>query len=136
MRVTTHVNGPASVELAWERYADPALWSTWAPQIRSVEVDGGGTVDRISAGMRGTVHALFGVSVRFEVTEVDEADHRWAWTVHLPAITLRLEHTLEPAGRARGSRTGLVVDGPAPVVLAYVPVARLALHRLVAAEPV
>ena len=83
--------------------------------------------------MRGTVHALLGVSVRFEVTEVDEARRRWAWLVRLPLLTLRLEHTVEP-WRASGTRTGLVVEGPAPVVLAYVPVARLALHRLVAAQ--
>jgi hypothetical protein len=44
---------------------------------------------------------------------------------------LRLEHTVEP-GPGSGTRTGLVVDGPAPVVMAYAPVARLALHRLVA----
>lgn len=130
MRITTHVNGPAPVELAWERYADPALWSTWAPQIRSVEIHDPGPA-RIRSGLRGTVHALFGVSVRFEVTEVDEAARTWAWTVHPPALTLRLGHTLEarPGG---GTRTGLVIDGPAPVVLAYAPVARLALHRLVA----
>ena len=132
MRVTTHVTGPAPVTLAWERYADPTLWSAWAPQIRSVETDGPGP-QRIHVGMRGTVHALLGVSVRFKVTEVDEARRRWAWLVRLPLLTLRLEHTVEP-WRASGTRTGLVVEGPAPVVLAYVPVARLALHRLVAAQ--
>lgn len=133
MHLTTSVTGPAPVDLAWERYADTTLWSGWAPQIRSVETDGPGP-ERIHVGMRGTVHALLGVSVRFEVSEVDEAARRWAWRVHLPVLTMTLEHTVEP-WRETGTRTGLVVDGPAPVVLAYVPVARLALHRLVAAEP-
>lgn len=134
MRVTTHVDGPTPVEVAWERYADPMLWSTWAPQIRSVRLDGRSRPGRIAPGVTGTVHALFGVSVPFAVTEVDEAAHRWSWTVHPPGLTMRLGHTLEARSRG-GTRTGLVVDGPAPVVLAYVPVARLALHRLVAVGP-
>lgn len=131
MRLTTHVTGPASVDLAWERYADPARWRTWAPQIRSVEIDGTSGPTRIASGATGTVHALLGVSVRFEITEVDEGARRWSWTVHPPVITMHLEHTLEP-WRATGSRTGLVIDGPAPVVLSYAPLARLALHRLLA----
>ena len=134
MRVTTHVDGPATVEVAWERYADPTLWSTWAPQIRSVHLDGGPRPARIAPGVTGTVHAFFGVSVPFEVTEVDEAAHRWTWTVHPPGLTMRLGHSLEARSAGR-TRTGIVVDGPAPAVLAYVPVARLALHRLVAAGP-
>ncbi|MCA1781062.1 MAG: SRPBCC family protein [Dermatophilaceae bacterium] len=134
MRLTTHVTGPASVELAWERYADPALWSTWAPQIRTVRIHEGDP-GRIHVGMRGTVHALFGLSVRFEVTDVDEAARTWWWTVHPPGLTLHLGHTIEPRPDGR-TRTGLIIDGPAPVVLTYAPVARLALHRLLAVDRV
>lgn len=132
MHLTTHVAGPAAPKHVWERYADTRLWSTWAPQIRSVEVEEAGS-PRIHVGMRGTVHALFGVSAHFEVTEVDEATLSWAWRVRLPLVTIRLEHTVE-ADPVSGTRTGLVVDGPGPVVMAYAPVARLALHRLVAAD--
>lgn len=130
MRVTAHVSGAAPVELAWERYAEPARWATWAPQIRSVDVG----ADRIAPGVTGTVHALFGISVPFEITEVDEANRTWSWTVHPRPVTMRLEHTVEPWGDG-GSRTGIVVHGPLPVVLSYAPLARIALHRLVAAEP-
>ena len=42
---------------------------------------------------------------------------------------MTLDHGVEPAGT--GTRTTLAVDGPAPVVLAYVPLARVALGRLV-----
>lgn len=129
MRMTTYVNGPATVEVAWERYADPALWSTWAPQIRSVEVDQEGAT-RIRPGLTGTVHAAFGIDVRYTVTEVDEAARRWAWTARPPGFTMHLTHTVEQ--HPTGTRTGLAVDGPALVLLAYLPVARLALRRLVA----
>lgn len=127
MRLPTSVTGSASVDVAWERYADPSQWATWAPQIRSVE----SSAPRIAAGVTGTVHALFGVSVDFEITEVDEAARSWSWTVRPPGLTMHLEHTVEPWGEA-GSRAGLVIDGPAPLVLTYAPIARLALHRLLA----
>lgn len=39
--------------------------------------------------------ALFGVDVRFTVTDVEEASHSWAWTVHPPALTFHLVHTVE-----------------------------------------
>jgi hypothetical protein len=129
MRLATHVRGPVPVEIAWARYADPRLWSSWAPQITGVDLDGH---PPIHAGLSGTVRALLGLRVRFEVTEVDEAARRWSWTVHPPLVTLRLDHTLEPT--STGTRAGLVVPGPAPVVLPYVPLARLALHRLLATD--
>lgn len=129
MRMTTYVSGPAAVEDAWERYADPALWSTWAPQIRSVDVDQEDAT-RIRPGLTGTVHAAFGVDVRFTITEVDEAARTWAWTAHPPGFTMHLTHTVE--SHSTGTRTGLEVDGPAVASLAYLPVARLALRRLVA----
>lgn len=127
MRLHTSVTGPAGADVAWERYADPSQWATWAPQIRSVE----SSAARIEAGVTGTVHALFGVSVDFAITEVDEASRSWSWTVHPPGLTMHLEHTVEPCGET-GSRAALVVDGPTPVVLVYAPIARLALHRLLA----
>lgn len=129
MRMTTHVDGLAPVELVWERYAVPDLWSTWAPQIRSVDVDHQGPT-RIHAGLTGTVHALFGVDIPFTINDVDAAARRWEWTVRPPLFTMHLIHTVER--HATRTRTGLVVEGPTPVVLTYVPIARLALRRLVA----
>lgn len=34
-------SGPAPPQLCWERYAVPAAWPAWAPQIRAVEVEDG-----------------------------------------------------------------------------------------------
>jgi hypothetical protein len=104
----------------WEAYADPSRWSTWAPQIRAVR-----PLERLRTGLSGEVEGLAGLRVRFEVTEVDEAAGRWTWRVHLGPAALTIEHEVADG------RTAIVLDGPAPVVVAYAPVARLALSRLV-----
>lgn len=129
--LTLRASGTAPVTLAWERYADPALWSSWAPQIQAVET----TMRRLEAGGTGTVRA--GVSpwptlgVPFRVLAVDESAHEWEWQAHLGPVRLRLEHGV--TAHLTGSSTWLRVHGPLPVVLLYAPLARLALGRLVAA---
>jgi hypothetical protein len=124
MRLTA--SGPVAPAAAWERYAVPAAWPTWAGHITSVEADG----DRLREGLRGTVSGPLGLGVRFEVTAVDEAARTWSWDVRFGPVELHLHHDVSerPGG---GTVTGLVVDGPAPVVLGYAPVARAALGRLV-----
>ncbi len=127
--LTLHAHGVADVTLAWERYADPGLWSTWAPQIQRVDT----TMERLVAGGTGTVRAGVlsrpTIGVPFEVLAVDETAMEWAWKARIGPLTLRLEHgvTTHP----EGSSTWLRVHGPLPVVLGYAPVARLALGRLV-----
>ncbi len=129
--LTLHAHGVATVTLAWERYADPALWATWAPQIQRVETG----MTRLVAGGRGTVHAgLFArptLGVPFQVLAVDEPAMEWSWQAHLGPVRLRLEHGV--TAHPTGCSTWLRVHGPLPVVLVYAPVARLALNRLVAA---
>jgi hypothetical protein len=122
------VTGPVAPARAWERYADPARWAGWAPQIRRVVLDGAGGA-RIAPGLRGRVHGPAGLRVDFVVTAVDEAARTWSWTARLGPVRLHLDHGV--AADPRGTATTLVVDGPAPVVLAYLPVTRLALRRLV-----
>jgi hypothetical protein len=128
--VTLHARGAASPAAAWERYADPRLWSTWSPQIQRVETDTArlvpGTVGVVRAGLlpRPTV------PVPFTVEEVDEAARTWTWRVRLGPATLHLEHGV--TSDVAGSATWLRVRGPLPVVAAYAPLARLALGRLVA----
>lgn len=128
MRYALGVLGPAPVAMAWERYADPGLWSIWAPQIRSVTWAGGGA---IAPGRSGVVHAIAGVDVPFTVTEVDARAHDWSWILRPLGVTLRMRHTLEEVGDR--TRAGLEIDGPLPAVLGYAPVARIALRRLLAA---
>lgn len=126
---STRAQGPVPAAEVWERYADPHRWASWAPQIRRVET----AAARIAPGVTGTVHGPLGLRIRFTVTDVDEAARTWAWEVSpvvppLP-LRLRLHHGVED--RRHGSATWLTVRGPAPVVAAYLPVARIALEFLV-----
>jgi hypothetical protein len=133
--LTLHAHGVATVTVAWERYADPALWATWAAQIQRVDT----TMSRLVVGGTGTVRAGLvsrpTLGVPFEVLEVDESKREWAWRVTFGPLHLRLEHGVaEPLpGHPEGSSTWLRIHGPLPVILAYAPVARHALGRLVAA---
>lgn len=124
-------SGPVPVALAWERYADPALWSTWAPQIQRVDTD----LERLAPGGTGTVRAGLlphpTLGIPFRVLDVDETAREWSWEARLGPVKLRLEHGV--TANEGGSATWLRVHGPLPVILAYAPVARLALGRLVAA---
>ena len=128
--LTLHARGVAPVTLAWERYADPELWTTWAPQIQRVET----AMGRLLADGTGTVHAgplpRPTLTVPFRVLAVDEQALEWSWQVRLGPMRLRLEHGV--TATPDGSSTWLRLHGPLPVVLGYAPVARLALVRLVA----
>lgn len=121
----TRAHGPVAPAQVWERYADPDRWARWAPQIRLVET----SALRIAAGVTGTVHGPLGLRVEFVVIEVDEAARTWAWDVTAGPLTLHLRHGVE--AHPGGASTWLTVRGPAPVLAAYLPVARIALHRLV-----
>jgi len=125
-RVTLHATGPVAPAEAWERYAQPARWPTWAPQITGVQVP----VPRLAAGVEGRVRGPLGVTVPFVVESVDEAARRWAWTVTAGPVRLHLVHWVAD-GPDGGSTTGLRIDGPLPVVAAYAPLAQLAIGRLV-----
>ncbi len=124
--IELRAGGRAEPDVVWERYARPALWSSWSPQIRRVELPD----DRIARGTRGRVHGPVGVSVAVHVTAVDETARTWTWTARLGPVRLHLHHTVEPRPGG-GTVTRLRVTGPAPVVLAYAPVAQIALQRLV-----
>jgi hypothetical protein len=123
--VTLRAAGDAPPELAWERYADLDLWSTWSPQVRAVEAD----ERRLRTGLTGTVRGPLGLRVPFTVTEVSE--RAWSWDVRALGATLTLHHLVLP--HPDGSLTELRVTGPAPLALGYAAPAQLALHRLVTA---
>jgi hypothetical protein len=138
VHLTAH--GDADPDLVWERYAEPARWSSWSPQIRRVEAG-----PRIVPGLRGVVHGPAGVQARFLVEDVDERARRWRWRVRpvlgvpLP-VELVLDHAVDADGRG-GATTSLRLSAPSwsaaplalPAAVLYAPIAQLALHRLVRA---
>ena len=103
----------------WAAYADTSRWASWAPQIRRVEPLG-----PLEEGLRGRVDGPFFARATFEVTRVDEAARRWSWRVAIGPAHLTIDHEVSEGAPA------VVIEGPAPLVLAYAPVARLALTRL------
>ena len=124
--LTLHATGPEAPAEVWERYAVPARWPEWAPQITGVELP----VARLAAGLRGRVRGPLGVTLPFVVETVDDTARRWSWTVSLGPVRLRLLHWVSE-GPDGGSTTGLRVTGPAPLVVGYAPLAHLAIGRLV-----
>ena len=105
----------------WRAYAHTSRWPEWAPHLRRVTPSA-----ELAVGLQGRVTGLLRVRASFEVTAVDEAAGTWSWTVRSGPVRLVLDHAVGEGW------TTLGVAGPAPVVLSYLPVARLALHRLVA----
>lgn len=123
------VTGSADPETVWQRYAQPRLWPTWSPQIRSVEYDH----PTLRPRTRGVVRTFGGAGIPFEVEEVDDLRRTWAWRVEVRGLRLHLDHGVESAEGA-GSRTWLKVTGPPVISHLYAHVAAtLALRRLVRA---
>lgn len=123
--VTLGARGASVPVVVWERYADIAQWSQWAPQIQRVET----AADRIAPGVTGSVFGLLGVRVDFVIDAVDEGQYRWSWTVTRMHVSVRLDHAVRE--HPKGVSTSLTMDGALPLVLGYAPVAQLALRKLV-----
>lgn len=124
-RVTLSAGGAACPETVWERYASVDQWASWSPQIKAVHCDG----RRLRPGMSGTVESVAGIRAAFVVEAVDEGRRTWTWRVRLGRIRIRLHHEVSP--QEPGTTTSLTMHGPKLALLAYTPLARLALHRLV-----
>ncbi|GAA4552800.1 hypothetical protein [Pseudonocardia xishanensis] len=83
--------------------------------------------------MTGRVRGPLGLAVPFEITAHDESARTWAWDAHFGPITLSLDHGIETHGS--GSRTWPAVDGPAPALALYLPLARISIELLVRRRP-
>ena len=137
MKVTLRADGTAAPDEVWDRYLHPSRWSEWSPQIVRVDTDG----DVLTPGLAGVVRGPCGLAVPFRILDVDPAAavRTWSWRVSIGPVSLWLEHAVLPLDGAAGAddpdtrrtATTLEVRGPAPVVLGYAPLAKLALVRLV-----
>ncbi|GAA2739963.1 hypothetical protein GCM10009868_00200 [Terrabacter aerolatus] len=128
MRATITVTGDADPAVAWSRYENLALWTTWSPQIQEVIA----ATPRISPGLNGLVVGPLGVRVPFEVLTVDADAMQWSWHVRFGPVHATLDHAVRPA--PGGCSTELVIDAPAFVAVGYRPLATLALRRLVRSD--
>ncbi|AEV87096.1 hypothetical protein ACWT_6079 [Actinoplanes sp. SE50] len=130
VRRTVVVYGPRAADHVWDSYVRPQRWPEWSPQIRSVDYP----AETLRPHTGGVVHGPVGLRAGFRITGVDPAGpvRSWTWSVSMLGVRLVLRHTVEPV--AGGTRTGLTVDGPAPLVIGYLPVARSALRRLVSRD--
>jgi hypothetical protein len=127
MRLTVRADGTADIDLVWQRYSTPSLWTTWAPQIRRVE----SSAERLAVGVTGIVYGVVpNIGARFEVVEFCDEERRWAWDVVAGPVRMHLDHRSE-ARIGGGTSTALVIDGPVAPVLVYAPVARISLESLV-----
>jgi len=120
--------GDASPDEVWRRYADLDEWSRWAPFIQAVDSAG----RELVPGLTGTVIAVGGLRVGFQVLTVDAAARTWRWRAQVGPVSLVLDHEVaaRPAG---GSIAVLAISGAPPVVLGYLLPAQLALRSLVRA---
>ncbi len=128
MQRTLTRSGDASPEVVWGRYTDLDAWPRWAPFITAVDSSERG----LRAGLTGTVIAVGGLRVRFEVLAVDADARTWRWRARLGPVVLVLDHEVA-AGSGGGCLSVLAVSGAAPAVLAYLFPAQLALRSLVRA---
>ena len=126
MQRTLTQAGDASTDEVWRRYADLDEWSRWAPFIQAVDSPGRALVP----GLTGTVIAVGGLRVDFEVLAVDATARTWRWRARLGTVSLVLDHevAVRPAG---GAIAVLAISGAPPVVLGYLLPAQLALRSLV-----
>ena len=124
-------SGPLPVDEVWVRYTRPEWWTRWAPHLREV----GYPEPVVRPGTTGRVRGVGGVVADFSIDAVDVARRSWAWSVRVGPLRLSFEHGVEVAASEskHASTAWLVVHGPWPVLMAYAPVARYSLGRLVTA---
>ncbi len=123
------VEGQAPVDQVWERYTQPSQWPTWAPQIQRVDVPDLAEGEPIEHGTRGTVHGPVFTFVPFRIRYVDHRAHEWSWWVGLGIVGVGMDHGV--AATETGSRAWVRIHAHPYLAAPYVPIARLALKRLV-----
>ena len=122
-------SGSLPVDEVWERYTQPVWWPHWAPHIRSVDYPEA----VIEPGTTGRVTGVGGLVAVFRIDAVDHVARTWSWSVRSGPLRLSLDHGVDagPPGSTRRSTAWLVTHALWPVAIAYAPVARYSLGRLV-----
>jgi hypothetical protein len=131
--VTVEVTGSAPASTVWRRYLHPELWTGWAPHLTHVSA----TSRSIAPGVGGTVTAFGVVPARFEILHVNLADRSWSWVVRVGPVRLALHHDVIAChgdDGAPGTLARIRMEGPWPVLVAYRPLMRWAMRRLVSGE--
>lgn len=124
-------SGPAHPDDVWARYTTPDSWPSWARHISDVRTD----VAQVRPGATGTVLGPRGVSIDFEITDVDHDLRSWGWSVGRGPLRVRLHHHVLPSPGG-GSRATMRVVGPAAAPLQpYRILASAALRNLVTQGP-
>lgn len=117
--------GPATADEVWRRYTELPAWPGWAPQISRVDAPD----DVIERGTRGTVHGPLLTRVPFRIRSVDHQARRWSWWVGLGPLGVGMDHGVDET--LDGSRAWVRIHAHRFLVAPYVPLAKLALSRLV-----
>jgi hypothetical protein len=122
MIVRVRRRGPAGKYEMWARCRDPERWTWW---LGATDVRASGLLE---PGTDGVIVTRGGIGVPFEILDVDEPAGRWVRTITVGPVRLRLEHEIDEG------LAGVVVTGPGPIPLLYVPTARRTMRRLAAAQ--
>jgi Polyketide cyclase / dehydrase and lipid transport len=123
---TLHASGPLPADAVWERFAVPGRWPEWEEQVQRVDL----ATERLTPGATGRLHVGYGVALPFTVEAVDEAARRFAWTVKVGLLKLRLELSVAPAPGG-GSTAVMTANGPGPLVAGYAGRSQASLQRAV-----
>jgi hypothetical protein len=126
--VLISTEGLAPADEVWRRYTEPAAWPGWAPQISRVDAP----VDVIEHGTRGTVRGPVLTRVPFRIRSIDHRARRWSWWVGFGPLGVCMDHGVDET--PDGSSAWVRIHAHRLLVMPYVPVAKLALSRLVKAD--
>lgn len=125
MRPALSIAVAAPLDAVWHELTDLTAWPSWAPTVRSAELDGGGT--RLRANATGWVTTAVGVRLPFTVDgwREDAETRWWSWRV---AGVHATEHAVEATG-AGTCRLRMSVPWWAPAYLAVVAPALMSIRR-------
>lgn len=116
--VTAELRIDVDPDTVWSVITDVQSWPRWGPTVSKARVDGDAG---LTAGARGTLTTVAGLSLPFEITEFVER-RSWAWKV---AGVRATRHEVI------GVPGGCVLSFGAPVwVAGYLPVLAVALPRI------